>query len=81
MFHWDRIHKHEEQVENDIYDRVQEYVLEFFEVDCIEDLTQSQIDELESFRNNDLAEYSVMQSGFADVIQQWENDQEYDDGE
>jgi hypothetical protein len=83
MFHWDRMYKHEENIERDITERVEEYVCEFFDVETIFDLTDSDIDQLESFVNNDLNEYSVMQVGFKNIINDWElnldEEDEWDD--
>lgn len=80
MFHWDRMYKHEENIERDITERVEEYVCEFFNVETIFDLTDSDIDQLESFVNNDLNEYSVMQVGFKNIMHDWEAglDEEYE---
>ena len=39
-FEWHRMHKHEEQIEMDVAERVSDYVLEFYDVECIEDLTR-----------------------------------------
>ena len=47
MFHWDRMYKHEENIERDITERVEEYVCEFFDVETIFDLTDSDIDQIE----------------------------------
>jgi len=83
MFHWDRMYKHEENIERDITERVEEYVCEFFDVETIFDLTDSDIDQLENFVNNDLNEYSVMQVGFKNIINDWElnldEEDEWDD--
>lgn len=83
MFHWDRMYKHEENIERDITERVEEYVCEFFDVETIFDLTDSDIDQIESFVNNDLNEYSVMQVGFKNIINDWElnldEEDEWDD--
>ena len=80
MFHWDKMYKHEENIERDVTERVEEYVKEFYNVDSIFDLTDDQINELDNFRNNDISEYSVMQIGFSNLINDWENE-EYDDEE
>lgn len=83
MFHWDRMYKHEENIERDITERVEEYVCEFYNVETIFDLTENNIDDLESFANNDLNEYSVMQVGFRNIINNWESslneEDEWDD--
>ena len=79
MFHWDRMYKHEENIERDITERVEEYVCEFFDVETIFDLTDSDIDQLENFVNNDLNEYSVMQVGFKNIINDWESSLDEED--
>ncbi len=74
-FDWNRIHKHEEQVENDIFDRVSEQICSFYNVEDVADLTIEQMDEVRTFVDNDLSEYSIMQRGFTDVFNYWEDNQ------
>ena len=54
MFHWDKMYKHEENIERDIIERVMEYVCEFYTVEDIFDLSEDQIIDIENFCNNDL---------------------------
>jgi len=77
-FEWDRIHKHEENIEREVTERVEEFVLQYYDVEYIEDLTEEQINDIDNFRNNDLNEYSVMQIGFSNLINAWE-DADYED--
>lgn len=74
MFEWHRIHKHEDNIENDVTDRVFEYVCEYYEVEDILDLTEEQISQVQDFRDK-LNEFSVMQIGFSNLIMQWEDNQ------
>ena len=74
-FDWNRIHKHEEQVENDIFDRVSEQICSFYNVEDVADLTIEQMDEVRAFVDNDLSKYSIMQRGFTDVFNYWEDNQ------
>lgn len=74
-FDWNRIHKHEEQVENDIFDRVSEQICSFYNVEDVADLTIEQMDEVRAFVDNDLSEFSIMQRGFTDVFNYWEDNQ------
>ena len=74
-FDRNRIHKHEEQVENDIFDRVSEQICSFYNVEDVADLTIEQMDEVRAFVDNDLSEYSIMQRGFTDVFNYWEDNQ------
>ena len=78
-FNWDRIYKWEENHERDITDDVIDYVCEFFGVTEIWDLTEDQINEIDNFRNNDLNEYSVMQVGFSNLLNQLDDPEFYDE--
>jgi len=71
-FEWNRIHKWEENIERDITDSVYEYVLEYYGVDEIEGLSEEQIKEIEKFRD-ELNEHSIMQLGFSNLLNQWED--------
>ena len=70
-FEWNRIHKWEENHERSITEDVEEYICEYYDTESIEELTKDQIEELEVFRS-ELNEYSVMQIGFSNVINNWE---------
>ena len=70
-FEWNRIHKWEENHERNITEDVEEFICENYGVESIEELTKDQIEELEAFRS-ELNEYSVMQIGFSNVINNWE---------
>ena len=76
-FSWDRMYKHEENVERDVVDRVEEYVCDFYEVNEVELLSPSQFEELEMFYR-EMNEYSVMYCGFTDVINRWLDNQEFE---
>jgi hypothetical protein len=71
-FEWNRIHKWEENHEHSITEDVYEYVLEYYGVESVEELTQEQIDEVQAYRD-ELNEYSIMQIGFGNLINQWES--------
>jgi len=74
-YEWSRIHKAEENIEHQVTEWVTEHVCEFFEVEYVSELTQEQISEVEAFRD-ELNEYSPMQIGYSNVINQWEMEQE-----
>ena len=76
-FEWNRIHKHEDNIESDVTDRVFEYVFEYYGVEELSELTQEQISQIEDFRDK-LNEFSVMQIGFSNLINQWENENDED---
>ena len=67
-FNWGRVHKHEEQIENDIFERVSEQVCSYYEVENIEDLTEEQISEVQQWALDDLGSSSVIQIGITDLI-------------
>ena len=70
-FEWNRNHKHEEQIEQDIYSRVNDQIIEHYGVEEIYNLTSEQIEELQKFAD-ELGEYNVMYRGFIDCINAWE---------
>lgn len=70
-FEWNRIHKWEENHERNITEDVEEYICEHYGIESIEELTQEQIEEVEAYRS-ELNEYSVMQIGFSNVLNNWE---------
>ena len=72
-YDWPRIHKVEDNFYMEISDVVIEHVLTHYGVEEIEDLTQDQIDELDTYRSCQLGEYSVMQVGYSNIINMWES--------
>lgn len=74
-YEWPRIHKAEENIEHQVTEWVTEHVCEFFEVEEISDLTEEQIDEVIAFQE-ELNEYSPMQIGYSNVVNQWEMENE-----
>lgn len=71
-FEWNRIHKHEDNIEQDVNERVYDYVLEYYAAESIEDLNGDQIAEIEQFRE-EYNEYSVMQIGFSNLLSEYES--------
>jgi len=69
------MYKWEENHERNITEDVEEYICEHYGIEFIEELTQNQIEELEVFRS-ELNEYSIMQIGFSNVINNWEHAQD-----
>lgn len=72
-FEWHRIHKWEDNIESQATDAVFDYVMEFYGVEEITNLTQDQIDEVTAFRE-DLNEYSPLQWGFTNLVNHWESE-------
>jgi len=66
MYKWEE--NHERNITEDVY----EYVLEYYGAEEIEELTQEQIDKISAYRD-ELNEYSIMQIGFSNLINQWES--------
>ena len=72
-FTWNRIHKWEENHERRILEDVSEYVCEHYDIESVDDLTDDQFTEIVRFAQKELSEYSVMQSGFSQLISYLEN--------
>jgi hypothetical protein len=66
------MHKHEEQIENDVYDRVQTQLLEHYEIEELSELTEAQWVEIHKWQKENVSEYSPMNLGFSDCYNQWE---------
>lgn len=78
-FDWPRMYKWEENIERDMIDSVESYVLEYYGVEDIVDLSKEQINEIEAFCD----EYEwnlLMAPGFRYVINLWE-DSHYEEEE
>ena len=75
-FDWPRMHKHEEQIENDIFDRVLEQITEHYGVEDIKDITEAQWDEINKWQEENVGDYSPMNLGFTDVYNHWEMENE-----
>ena len=52
-----------------------EQICSFYNIEDVADLTIEQMDEVRAFVDNDLSEYSIMQRGFTDVFNYWEDNQ------
>jgi len=72
-FAWNRIHKWEENHERRIFEDVSEYVCEHYDIESVDELTDDQFTEIVRFAQKELSEYSVMQSGFSQLISYLEN--------
>lgn len=72
-FEWPRIHKWDENIENQVTDAVYEYVFEFYGVSEVGELTEEQINEVAAFRD-EISEYSPMQIGFSNIVNHWDSE-------
>ena len=75
-FEWNKIHKYEDRFEREIIESVDEYVFEYYGVEELEELTDNQVSEIETFAS-ELNEYSVMQIGINNLMMRYE-DVKYD---
>lgn len=75
-FEWNKIHKYEDNFEREIIESVDAYVFEYYGVEELEQLTDNQVSEIETFAS-ELNEYSVMQIGINNLMMRYE-DVKYD---
>ncbi len=71
-FEWNKIHKFEESFEREIIDSVEEYIMDYYDIMEIHELTKDQVNEIKTF-TEELNEYSVMQVGLNNILMQWED--------
>ena len=71
-FEWHKIHKFEDSFEREIKESVTEYVLEYYEVESIEDLTQENVAEITEYIEA-MNPYSIMRIGFTELLNDLEN--------
>ena len=71
-FEWNRMYKHEENIERDVIERVEQYICEHYSISSILEMTPEQYKEVEDFYN-EMNEYSVMRVGFHEVFNNWLN--------
>lgn len=70
-FTWERIHKWEHIIEDEITDWACKYVEEFYGVDDTDNLTVEQINEIEDFVENPNSEHYLMCVGLRHIISSW----------
>jgi hypothetical protein len=70
-FEWQRMYKHEENIEREVLERVEEYICEYYSVGSIEEMTSEQYQEVEKFWQE--YEFSIMSYGFRTVLENWTN--------
>lgn len=70
-FVWNRYHKWEENIEQEVTDGLIELIQEQYSVDEVSDLSEDQINEVMAFRD-ELSEYSPLQWAFSNVYSYWE---------
>ena len=71
-FEWNKIHKFEESFEREIIDSVEEYIMDYYDIMEIHELTKDQVNEIKTF-TEELNEYSVMQVGLNNILMQCED--------
>ena len=75
-FEWNRMHKWEENFEQQITDSVFEFVCEQYGVDEVTELTVEQFKEVNQFYE-EMNEYSVMHMGFVNLTNHWQDENEW----
>ena len=70
-FTWDSIRKNDEVILQQIIEDVREYVMNFYSVSEISDLTQAQIDEVGAFFET-LDDASLTGAGFNAIFEEWD---------
>lgn len=73
-FKWDRMYKWEDNIEYTINNEVEEFLMEYYEVDDLLTLTAEQIESIRDFAEEN--SYSVMARGLFRVVNDWENENE-----
>jgi len=74
-FKWDKMYKWDDNIEREMIDSVTEYVLEYYGVEEIVDLSETQIQEVITFCE-DFDWNILMAPGFRYIINAWEEEQE-----
>ena len=73
----DRIHKVTENAERDVYEHVVDYLMHVYKVDDVNELTEEQIDEIETYNFDVLIpQNNPLSCGFSMVISDWRNENE-----
>jgi len=73
-FKWNNIDEVESGFSLDIIEFVKNYICEFYEIDSIDELTESQIKEIQKFCEKN-KHTELMNMGLSEVIIEWENNQ------
>ena len=78
-FEWPRIHITDEYFEEQIYNKAEEYIFDFYNVMCLIDLTEDEIKSVKVYKKT-LPKISFMRIGLGYVISAAENNED-DDGQ
>ena len=71
-FEWNKIHKFEESFEREIIDSVEDYIMDYYDIIELHELTEEQVNEIKTF-TEELSEYSVMQVGLNNILMRWDD--------
>ena len=74
-FEWPRIHITDEHFEEQIYNKAEEYVFDFYDIISIVDLTENQIKSIKLFKDT-LPKKSFISIGLRNIIAAAENVEE-----
>ena len=75
-FDMPRSHKLEEWVEREVTEAVFDHVCDWFQIESVDQLTETQLAEVNKFRFEKLNEYSPIQWGFSNLENEWEMENE-----
>ena len=73
-FEWPSLYKAEERIEREVNETARSYIMNFYSVDDVVDLTEEQADELIEFINDELGESSPFKIALYDIYHEWENE-------
>lgn len=71
-FEWNKIHKFEDSFEREIIDSVEDYIMDYYDIIELHELTEKEVNEIKTF-TEELSEYSVMQVGLNNILMRWDD--------
>jgi len=71
-FEWNKIHKFEDSFEREIIDSVEDYIMDYYDIIELHELTEKEVNEIKTF-TQELSEYSVMQVGLNNILMRWDD--------
>ena len=67
-----QVYKWDKNIREQLRENVEEYVLEYYDVTGIDDLTEQQIDEIQHFVDLPENQFSLVCDSLSDIIEWWE---------
>lgn len=75
-FDWARMYKDEEYLEREAYTCVETALCNHYDVEDVADITEAQWEDIHAWQEENVGEYSPMNTGFSDVYSYWEMERE-----